>query len=186
MGGFLAVLSGLLMVNLIFNLRDVNAGAFQALPAVHPEEAKTHHPEKKASSPDIEQYHVNLHVDELQELDARPLPQLERNPFEFEAPKPQPGGPGGLGPGGAGAPGVTAPAQDAPPPAPPPVPVKLVGYADLSGGKREAYLADDEQVYVVHAGDALLGRFKVLRIEPGFVELQDDASHQKIQLVMPE
>lgn len=185
-GGFLAALSGLLIVNLIFNLRDVNAGAYQSVSVPRPEDVKKRPADKKPARAEAGQYHVDLHLDELQGLDARPLPQLERNPFEFEAPKPQAGGPGGSGPGAPGAPGQIAPPADPGPPPPPPVPVKVVGYAELTGGKREAYLADEDQIYVVHVDDALLGRFKVLRIEPGFVELQDDASHQKVQLVMPE
>lgn len=122
---------------------------------------------------------AQLRVDELKDLDSRPLPDFARNPFEF-APTPE----------------QVKEAQDAknrelhpPPPAPPPppaVPFKAMGYQQDGNGQRIAYLMDDQNTYVVRQGQQFGQRFKVLKISNASVEVEDESYHQIVQLPYPQ
>lgn len=79
-------------------------------------------------------------------------------------------------------------ARSAPPPPPvaPPVPFKALGYSEMDQGNMEAYLADQEQVYVVHAGEEFQKRYKILKITASQVEIEDEVFHQTTQLLFPQ
>ncbi len=123
-----------------------------------------------------------LEIQALKEYVARPLPDNTRDPFDFAAtPPPQirPGASGGGGLGGAG--GTEGNAA----PAPPQIPLQALGYSVRVGVGGEAYLADSDQIYIVHQGDVVSKQYRILRVTPSVVEVQDEASGQTVQLPIP-
>ncbi len=68
---------------------------------------------------------------------------------------------------------------------PPPIPLRAIGDSERGGAGPEAYLMDDSNVYVVHDGDLLSNRFRILKITSTDVEVQDGASGEKAQLPIP-
>lgn len=122
-----------------------------------------------------------LHVQPLDEFEPKPLPDISRNPFDFGAPPLTPAQramQAARGPGGA----MTA--SSAPPT--PQIPLRAIGYSEKPGGGAEAYLTDAENVYIVHDGDVLEKRYRILKITPSIVEVQDGTSGEKAQLPIPE
>lgn len=145
---------------------------------------------------------ATLHLDELAQLNGRPLPDFERNPFQY-GPTPEE---------------VKAQKQAAelatnpPPPVappPPPVPFRAIGYQQAANGQRVAYLcisgggaaagpaapgatgaagtcAEDQAPYAVREGQEFGQHFKVLRITDSMVEVQDESYHQTVQLPFPQ
>jgi len=119
-------------------------------------------------------YDPSLNVDVLKDVLSRPLPQPTRNPFELKAaPKtvtnvPEP------------------PPQPQAPPPPPPIPLKAVGYSEKPGGVKEAYVSDDQEVYVVHEGEEFGKRYRAVKITPQQIEVEDQTGHQTEQLAIPQ
>lgn len=145
---------------------------------------------------------ASLHLDELAQLNSRPLPDFERNPFQY-GPTPEE---------------IKAQkqaeelAKNPPPvaPPPPPVPFRAIGYQQAAGGQRVAYLcvsgggaggagaagpgatgaagscAEDQEPYAVREGQEFGQHFKVLRITDSMVEVQDESYHQTVQLPFPQ
>jgi hypothetical protein len=142
---------------------------------------------------------ASLHLDELAQLNGRPLPDFERNPFQY-GPSPEE---------------IKAQkqaeelAKNPPPPVappPPPVPFRAIGYQQAAGGQRVAYLcvsgggagpgaagggggggcAEDQEPYAVREGQEFGQHFKVLRITDSMVEVQDESYHQTVQLPFPQ
>ena len=77
-----------------------------------------------------------------------------------------------------GAPGVTdapiAPAYTTPQPPPaPPIPLKFFGFASKSGEPKKIFLSQGEDVFVAGEGEIVDRRYKVIRISPTAVEIQD-------------
>lgn len=116
-----------------------------------------------------------VRLDLFKKFQARSLPKLARNPFEYGAsPNKAPGSSSG-----------TLPATVAAPPGPPPIPVKALGYSEGASGLQKAFVTKDERVYVVHEEEIFAKIFKVLRITPKFVEIEDESSHQTVELPFP-
>lgn len=116
----------------------------------------------------------------IEKYTPKPLPDINRDPFDFgQAPLT----PAQKAAGGAQRiPGAMT-ASSAP--AAPQIPLRAIGYSDNAGTGPEAYLADSDDVFVVHNGDVVSKRFKVLRITSMMVEVQDGASGEKSQLPIP-
>jgi hypothetical protein len=77
-----------------------------------------------------------------------------------------------------GAPGVTdapkAPAYTTPQPPPaPPIPLKFFGFASRPGEPKKVFLSQDTDVFVAGEGEIVDRRYKVVRISPTSVEIQD-------------
>lgn len=118
-------------------------------------------------------YDPSLNLDELKDILSRPAPQQGRNPFELNAPpKALPKNP-------------EPPPLQAPPP-PPPIPLKAVGYSEKPGGIKEAYVTDDQEVYVVHEGEEFGKRYKAVKITPQQIEVEDQNGHRTVQLAVPQ
>ncbi len=68
----------------------------------------------------------------------------------------------------------------------PPIPLKFYGFAS-SNNKKQVFLAQGEDVFVVKEGDIVKGRYKVLRVNNNNVEIQDVLANysQQIPLTMP-
>jgi hypothetical protein len=122
---------------------------------------------------DLAKYDPVVHFDTLKALDSRPLPDEERNPFQFVGQAPSPL---------AQAPNAPASAAPPPPPPPPPLPLKAVGYNELPGGKKEAMVTYNDDLEVVHEGDMIGTKFKVVSINPTMVVVEDGETHKTIQL----
>ena len=173
--GFLGVVCLLLVVNLALR-NGVKAGASRAALSSRVAPAATRsQPLPDRVADELARYDPGVHLDLLKELQSRPLPKLARNPFEFEAKAAPPT------PASAAAP--AAPAQP-PPPAPPPL--KAMGYTQKAGGVHEAIVTDDQEIYIVHEGDAFAQHFRVLKISPSAVEVDDETTHQTLRLPIPQ
>lgn len=189
--GILGVVSLALIGYLVFQFKQMRAGFMLSGmkgPAVKtPLHAKangpvgakatTGKPARKQKIPDeLSRYNSLVEVDLLKEFEDRPLPELKRNPFEFvtgptqarreQAPGPPP-----------------APVQ---PPPPPPVTLKVMGYSEGVGGVQEAMVSEEDQVFVVHAGDSVGTRYKVIKITRTAVTVEDATIHQTVDLPFPQ
>jgi hypothetical protein len=123
---------------------------------------------------DLAQYDPDVHFDALKALDSRPLPDEDRNPFEFV---------GGAAPE---VPHAAAPPTAAPPAPPAPPPLKAMGYNELPGGKKEAMVTYNDDLVVVHEGDLIGSKFKVVKIDPMMVVVEDGETHQNLELPFPQ
>jgi hypothetical protein len=165
----LGVVCLLLLVNLVMQLGGVRAGASRgagagrrAGPALSPDVLD-----------DLSGYDPVLRLDVLNRFQSRPLTQPARNPFRGLAPpRVEPAAP--------------APVAPPLPPPPPPIPLKAVGYTEKTAGPQEAFVADDQQTYVVHEGETFAQRYRVLKLTPKFIEIEDESTHQTIQLPFPQ
>ena len=97
----LGVVSLLLVVNLVAQYRGMQPGNSRAHPA--PASGSPTRAGKGSShaADDLAQYDPDVHFDALKALDSRPLPDEDRNPFEFVggAPPPAPKAAAPLPPG---------------------------------------------------------------------------------------
>jgi hypothetical protein len=77
------------------------------------------------------------------------------------------------------APGQTDPAkvvqnfQPPPPPPPAPIPLKFFGFANQVGEAKKVFLSKDDDVFIAGEGEIVDRRYKVVRISPTSVEIQD-------------
>jgi len=130
----------------------------------------------KPSVPDeLSRYNSEVELGLLKQLDDRPIPELKRNPFEFVGAPIQ-----------AAAPAMPAQAPTAQPPPPPPITLKPMGYSEGKGGVREAMVSDEDQVFVVHEGDSVGTRYKVVKITPTAITVEDATIHQTVDLPIPQ
>jgi hypothetical protein len=172
--GVLAVLSIILVWNLVrqYDGMQPSVGHAQGAP-VSGTHSRTGRSTAHATD-DLVQYDPAVHFDALKDLDSRPLPDEDRNPFEFV------GGPV------AQTPQTVAAAAPAAPAPPPPPPLKAVGYNELPGGQKEAMVTFNDDLTVVHEGDMVGVKFKVVTINPTMVVVEDGDTHQKIELPFPQ
>ena len=193
--GILGVLSLLLIVHLVDQYNHMRATvshpAVRARPHAGPGAPAgtgavvVKQPVKPRLPDDLSVYNSIVKVDLLKKYEDRPLPELPRDPFTFVAV---------AAPPRVQAPGVAA----APPPAPPPPPLnlKVMGYTEGKGAADEAMVelcaascetsSPDDQVLVVHAGDPVGSRYKVIKINPTVVTVEDAAIHQTVDLPVPQ
>jgi hypothetical protein len=180
--GVLGVVSCALLVRLFFQINGVRAGnrrpratASQQVKATRSSGGKA--PAASQSAPDeLARYNSDVKLDLLKQLEDRPLPELGRDPFEFA----------GVAPAKAAPVSTAAPPPAAPPPAPPPVSLKPMGYSEGKGGVKEAMVSDEDQVYVVHEGDSVGTRYKVIKITPTAITIEDATLHQTVDLPIPQ
>jgi hypothetical protein len=133
-------------------------------------------PAGKQSVPDeLSRYDPVVKLDLLKKLEDRPLPELDRNPFEFVA-----------APAKAAPAQIAAAAPAAQPPPPPPVTLKPMGYSEGKGEVKEAMVSDEDQVFVVHEGDSIGTRYKVIKITPTVITVEDATIHQTVDLPVPQ
>jgi hypothetical protein len=57
--------------------------------------------------------------------------------------------------------------------APPPIPLKFFGFASKPGEPKRIFLSKGDDVFIAGEGEIVDRRYKVLRISPTFVEIQD-------------
>jgi len=68
---------------------------------------------------------------------------------------------------------VTAPPVPQGPPPPPPITLKFFGFANKPGEPRRVFLSQGDDVFIAGEGDIVDRRYKVLRISPMAVEVED-------------
>jgi hypothetical protein len=133
---------------------------------------------KTSSSPN---WGSALEMQTIEKYQPKPLPALSRDPFDF--------GPLPLTPAqkarqaAAAAAGSAMTASSGP--AGTHISLRAIGYSEKPGVGPEAYLADADDVFVVHDGDVVSKRFRILKITSTIVEVQDGASGEKSQLPIP-
>lgn len=64
-------------------------------------------------------------------------------------------------------------AQPQGPPPPPPIPLKFFGFASKPGETKRIFLSEGEDVFIAGEGDIVNRRYKVVRISPASVEIED-------------
>jgi len=76
------------------------------------------------------------------------------------------------------------PPQPPPPPPPPPINLKFFGYSAGKGEKPKAFLSQGDNVWIAHEGDVVNRQYKVVRITPTAVEVEDllNNNRQSIRL----
>jgi hypothetical protein len=65
------------------------------------------------------------------------------------------------------------PPQAQGPPPPPPIELKFYGFANKPGEPRRVFLAKGDDIFIAGEGDIVDRRYKVLRIGPSAIEVQD-------------
>lgn len=63
------------------------------------------------------------------------------------------------------------------PPPPPPINLKFFGYASKSGEPKSIFLVQGDNVFPAREGDIVAGRYRVVKINPTSVEIQDVLSN---------
>jgi hypothetical protein len=61
----------------------------------------------------------------------------------------------------------------APAPPPPPIDLKFYGFAGPKGGSKRIFLLKGEDIFLAKEGDIVDRRYKIMRISPNSVEVQD-------------
>lgn len=91
-----------------------------------------------------------------------------RNIFRAQAEIPEP-----IAPSRTDKPKVDVPTGPALPPPPPPINLKFFGFASKPGELKKVFLSQGEDVFIAHEGDIVDRRYKVMRISPIAVEIED-------------
>jgi hypothetical protein len=60
-----------------------------------------------------------------------------------------------------------------PPPPPPPINLKFFGFASKPGEAKKIFLSEGEDVFIAAEGEVVNRHYKVLRISPTSVEIED-------------
>jgi hypothetical protein len=144
-----------------------------------PKPAPANNAAKKSTSPPNSGSAVQ--VQPLDEYRPKPLQDLGRNPFDF-GPPPLTPAQKAMQAARAAAGGAMTASTTAGPPG---IPLRAIGYSEKHGVGPEAYLVDTNDVYIVHDGDLVSKRFRILKITSLIVEVQDGASGEKAQLPIP-
>lgn len=66
-----------------------------------------------------------------------------------------------------------------PPPPPPPITLKFFGFASKPGEPKKIFLGQGEDVFIAGEGDIVNRRYRVLRISPNAVEMEDVLNNNK-------
>jgi hypothetical protein len=181
-----AVVLGLLCVGAVYymvkQMTSLGVGSGAGEPKHVTAPAAPASPRRAAAAKDDElaRYDPEVKLEKLKDLDSRPLEAFERNPFDFGLSKQQ------IEAKHAAEVASSQPQPPPPPPPPPPVTVKAIGFEESKNGKRQAFLSDADITYSVREGESFANRYKLLKITPTSVEVEDESYHQKVQLPYPE
>ncbi len=72
------------------------------------------------------------------------------------------------------------------PPAPPPINLKYFGYSKRQGEENKIFLSEGGDVFVAKQGDIVNRRYKILRITPASVEVEDVISNARQTLPLTQ
>ncbi len=103
-----------------------------------------------------------------------------RNIFQLQAEIPQPVSPGRTDDDDQADKGPR------PPPPPPPINLKFFGFASKAGEPKKIFLSEGEDVFIAAEGEVVDRHYKVLRISPTSVEIEDvlNNNRQSIPLTL--
>jgi hypothetical protein len=73
-----------------------------------------------------------------------------------------------------------------PPPPPPPINLKFFGFASKPGEPKRVFLSRDGDVFIAAEGDIVDRRYKVVRITPSSVEIQDMLTNNRQSIPMTQ
>ena len=136
-------------------------------------------PRRPEERPDPASIDPTLYLDRLKKVQSVDLAGGSRNVFQFSAaPAPKVEPPKGPEPKVAvvkpEAPKPVVPPGPPPEPAAVPPPYKFYGYStSRNNGKKTAYFLDGEDILLATEGDTLKRRYKVVRIAPNSVTVED-------------
>lgn len=72
------------------------------------------------------------------------------------------------------------------PPPPPPINLKFFGVSSGKGEKAEAFLSEGDDVWVAREGDVVNRHYKIVRISPGSVEVEDLLNNNRKQIPLTQ
>jgi hypothetical protein len=78
------------------------------------------------------------------------------------------------------------PAPPPGPPPPPPIELKFFGFASRPGEPKSVFLAHGEDVFIAHEGQIIDRRYKVLRISPVSVEVEDVINNNRQEIPLTQ
>lgn len=176
----LAGLCVLLVFRLVSEIMGNPAPANDPVQTASPPATRHASAEKTAPKKGIMSVNLDslVQLQPLKEFSTRSMPDVSRNPFDFGAPP--------ITPAQRAAQAASAAAAASSAPAPARVPLRAIGYSERPGLGPEAYLTDSDEVYVVHDGDVISQRYKILNITSSIVEVLDGVSGEKSQLPIPQ
>ena len=121
----------------------------------------------KSSAPAARSLDPTLRYDWLKASEDTEYEGKGRNIFMTQAEIPQPVAP-------AQTPEEIEAAKGPPaPPPPPPINLKFFGFANKPGESKKIFLSEGEDVFIAGEGDVVNRHYKVLRISPTSVEIED-------------
>jgi hypothetical protein len=80
----------------------------------------------------------------------------------------------------------TALHQPPPVPSPPPIPLKFFGFANRPGETKRVFLSKDADVFIAAEGDIVDRRYRVLRISPNAVDVEDVINNNRQSLPLTQ
>jgi hypothetical protein len=104
-----------------------------------------------------------------------------RNIFEAQAEIPKPITPGVTDRGKRVPP---PPPQPTGPPPPPPIELKFFGFASRPGEPKKVFLSQGDSLFVASEGDIIDRRYKILRITPTSVEVEDVLNNNRQEIFL--
>jgi hypothetical protein len=132
--------------------------------------AKAPAPKKEPLPPSLD---PTLHLQQLAAIEEIKYEGSGRNIFvaqaDVEIPMPVKNGTIDHGSVSANGPTWTPPV----PPPPQPIPLKFFGFANQPGEKKRVFLSKGEDVFIAGEGEIIDRRYKVVRISPNAVDIQD-------------
>lgn len=177
----LAVVCAVLIFRLAVRVRSVHAGgrAPQAMPLSRTGLGRVAIPARPRPAAFADSPVLNVVL--YQQLQSQSVTPPDRDPFSFE-PTPQQAEQAVR----ERALAQSASAGHAAPPPPPPLPFKTVGYSVTAQGQIEAYISSADQIYALHEGEAFDKDYRVVRITPALIEIEDDLYHRAVELPFPQ
>ena len=172
----LGVVSVLMVARMVAQFKGTPIADAHLSPASTPERGRPAGKAPSGVADDLARYDPVVRLEALKELDSRPLPPAERSPFDYVGGGPQP----------VVAAPPPSPVPAAPPPPPPPLPLKAMGYNELPGGGKEAVVSYEDNMQLVHEGETVGTRFKVIKITPAALTVQDETDHTTHELPFPQ
>jgi len=60
-----------------------------------------------------------------------------------------------------------------------------MGYNELPGGQKEAMISFNDDVVVAHEGDVIGSKYKVVKIDPAKIVMENGDTHENFELPFP-
>lgn len=169
LGGLAILIVAYQFLPMFFGSSTPSDSSAQAAAPLTPRAATNRRGDRPGRKPKPENLDPTLRLDLLTAVEQTQYEGSGRNIFVSQAepveiPKPV----------AAVSPDAAAAAYTPPtPPPPPPIPLKFFGFASKPGEPKKIFLSQDDNVWVAGEGEIVNRRYKVVRINPTSVEMQD-------------